>query len=576
MIRATIPSAALLLSVLLPAQDGTVISGRLLGCDGRPMRKAQAHVIIPWEPFDRMILSTADAASDGKYRLTFDRAGLFMVYLTGVDHLNLQFPVIVDKPLTLSVSARLHSLSVPSGLEKVGIIGDFNAFSKFASVNMEKLPDGTFSAMFETKAPMFAYQVIGPFGPSGSIMAVNGTQSDDEVFDTKYYSSYKSIIRTPDSGKVRIVFDPRNMRRCSSEAELSIEGDPIMERFARISMDVERSIEMMRLAKIDEERSGRARPGVRQEWARDVGEMKAHMFLEKAPLLRQAVLLGYLRLAQEAGLPLDPDICRKAFDEIPPTSPLWALDPWVLHPAGDAAGRPGDYETYLENVLGRNPDPNLKSAVIYGELVADKEPGRARRLLDRLVREYPHSRFTESAELALSPDKKILIGKKIPSFSIPSLADQNVLIAAKSLEGKFVLIDFWATWCVACINEMENIHKAYAKFKKRNFEILSLSLDVKSQNIDLFRRNKWPMPWLHAFIEGGSENPIARTFEVDSLPRAILVDPQRTIVALDDELRGPRLDETLKRFLDEHGAAQSDRTIRGPRGGKATPPGNPR
>src|SRR5512136_642690 len=116
MIRAAIPWAALLLSVLPPAQDGTVISGRLLGCDGKPMRKAQAHVLIPWEPFDRMILSTADAASDGKYRLMFDRAGLFMVYLTGVDHLNLQFPVIVDKPLTLSVSARLRSLSVPSDL----------------------------------------------------------------------------------------------------------------------------------------------------------------------------------------------------------------------------------------------------------------------------------------------------------------------------------------------------------------------------------------------------------------------------------------------------------------------------
>ncbi len=526
------------------------------------MKKAQVHLIVPWEEFDRMILTSADAAPDGTYRLTFDRIGLFMIYFTGVDHLNLQIPLIVDKPLTLSVSARLRSFSVPSELENVGIIGDFNAFSKYASLKMEKQLDGTFSSGFEIKAPTFTYQIIGPFGPSGTVMAINGTQSDDDIFDTKYYSSYKSVVRLPESGKVRIVFDPRKLRRCSSEAEFHFDSEPILERFARISMEVEARIEKIRLAKIEEEKSGQEKPVVRDEWARDVDKIKARIVREKETLLRQALLIGYLRLAQKAGLPLNPELCRRALDEIPPTSTLWDLEPWVLRPAGQVSGRLDEYEAYLENALERNPDPNLKAALIYGELVAAKEPEKAKRLLDRLVKEYPRSRFTEPAQLALSPDKKIFIGKKIPSFSFPSLADPNILITKDGLKGKFVLIDFWATWCVVCVGEMENIHNAYDKYKKSNFEILSLSLDVKSQNITLFRRNKWPMPWLHAFIEGGSKNPIAKTFEVDGLPRLILVDPQGMIVALDDELRGPRLDVTLNRFLSKPRTVSPDRGAR--------------
>jgi hypothetical protein len=104
---------------------------------------------------------------------------------------------------------------------------------------------------------------------------------------------------------------------------------------------------------------------------------------------------------------------------------------------------------------------------------------------------------------------------------------------------------------------MENVHKAYARFKDRNFEILSLSLDERSQNIALFRLKKWPMPWLHVFLEGGSENPVAKAFEVDSLPRVILVDPSGTIVALGEDLSGSKLEATLSRFLTKPGTTAS-------------------
>ena len=540
------------------AQAQSVISGRLLGCDGKPMKKAQVHLIIPWEEYDRMIGTSADVNPDGTYRLTFDRTGMFMVYFTGVDHLNIEIPLVVDKPGSFSISARLRSLSVPSELKEAGIIGDFNAFSKYASVPMNKQSDGTFCSEFEANGPTFSYQIMGPFGRSGRIMGINGTQSDDYIFDKKYLGSYKSVIKTPESGKIRIVFDPRKLTQCPTGGEFHFEGRPLLEKFALIALDVEARIEKVRLAKAEEEKSGIVKPCVRKEWAEGIDDFKAKIAVEKEPLLRQALLIGYLRLTQTAAVPLNPELCRKALDEIPPNSTLWDLEPWVLRPAGQASGRLDQYEAYLEKALKENPDPNLKAALIYGELQAAGDPEKARALLDRLAREYPKSRFTDSAQTTLSPDKKILVGRKIPAFSLPSLEDQSVVYTNESLKGKYVLIDFWATWCVACVGEMENVHKAYARFKDKNLEILSISLDVKSQNIALFRRNKWPMPWLHSFLEAGVKNPIAKEFEVDSLPRVILIDPDGTVVAMGEDLYGSKLETTLARFLAKHGEASSD------------------
>ncbi len=540
--------------VLIPAlfaQPQSVISGRLVGCDGKPMKKGQVHLIVPWENFDRMILTSADVASDGTYRLTLDRTGLYMVYFTGVDHLNLEFPVMLEKPLTVSISARLRSFSPPAEIKEVGIIGDFNAFSKYASGTMNKQPDGTYWSEFETKAPTFSYQVVGPFGPLGKLMAVNGTQSDDYVFDKKYLTSYRSVIKTAGGGKIRIVFDPKKLSQCPSEAELRFEGNPLVEQFARISMDIEKGIEKIKLAREEEPKPGKGTASIRDNWAKDLDNLKNRMSGEKDPLLRQALLIGYLRLANTAGITLESDLASQVLDEIPPTSPVWDLDPWVFRSAGHVPGQEGKYEAYLEKVLEQNPDPNLKAALLYGELSSVKEPEKARRLLERLVKNYPNSRFTESARRSFSPEKKVQVGGKLPTFSVQSFDDAKVAFSNASLKGKYFLLDFWATWCVACVAEMGNIHQAYAKFKNKGFEILSLSLDLDPKNISRFRRDKWKMPWLHAYVEGGGDSAIAKDFEVDGLPRSILIDPKGTILASGEDLRGSKLERTLSGFLGD-------------------------
>ncbi|OGU28176.1 MAG: hypothetical protein A2X66_08690 [Ignavibacteria bacterium GWA2_54_16] len=94
---------------------------------------------------------------------------------------------------------------------------------------------------------------------------------------------------------------------------------------------------------------------------------------------------------------------------------------------------------------------------------------------------------------------------------------------------------------------METLHKAYEKFKSKNFEILSLSLDRKADDVAQFRNDKWKMPWLHTFVT--NDKQVTNAFEVVAIPRPVLVDTDGKIVALDADLRGEQLEVTIARFL---------------------------
>jgi hypothetical protein len=99
---------------------------------------------------------------------------------------------------------------------------------------------------------------------------------------------------------------------------------------------------------------------------------------------------------------------------------------------------------------------------------------------------------------------------------------------------------------------MEHLHKAYEKFKSKNFEILSFSFDAKPEDVVKFRKDKWKMPWHHVFLEKGFEHPVAKEFEVIGIPKPILVDGNTgKILAIEGELRGQNLEKTLSKILGE-------------------------
>ena len=94
------------------------------------------------------------------------------------------------------------------------------------------------------------------------------------------------------------------------------------------------------------------------------------------------------------------------------------------------------------------------------------------------------------------------------------------------------------------------MHAAWAKFKGKPFDILSLSFDRKVEHIAPFRAEPaTPMPWKHAFIEGGFQNPLSEAYGVKGIPKPVLIGPDGRIVASGSDLRGENLVKTLAKFL---------------------------
>ncbi len=142
-----------------------------------------------------------------------------------------------------------------------------------------------------------------------------------------------------------------------------------------------------------------------------------------------------------------------------------------------------------------------------------------------------------------------LLGRLVPTFAWPSMADSATIISPLSLQGSVVLIDLWGTWCAPCRREMPFLHEAYARFHARGFEIVSVSFDISPGKVAAFRRDQFPMPWQHVYATSAIEAEATRIFRVDNFPRTVLIGRDGIVLRADTGLRGPALAATLDSAL---------------------------
>lgn len=136
--------------------------------------------------------------------------------------------------------------------------------------------------------------------------------------------------------------------------------------------------------------------------------------------------------------------------------------------------------------------------------------------------------FVAVATLAMMADSVVLAKANITvGSSFPSLRGREMLsgksFRLQRLKGKVVLIDFWATWCPACVKDLKNKQRVYQEYHDRGLEIVSISLDKNSKRLRDFAR-KNDMDWYHLWDGKGWKSPMVKMCGIPHIPMAYVLD----------------------------------------------------
>lgn len=207
--------------------------------------------------------------------------------------------------------------------------------------------------------------------------------------------------------------------------------------------------------------------------------------------------------------------------------------------------------TYIDQLLSRIPQGSNTNKLALGGVIAAAESQKsplyaayAKKYIELFGEEHPQ----QAAALAQKIEKanRLAMGAEAPDFTQETPEGES--LALSDLRGKYVLIDFWASWCGPCRRENPNVVRLYDEYKEARFTILGVSLDKD--------RGRWlkaieddGLTWHHVSDLKGWQNAVAQDYEVRAIPHTLLVDPEGVIIG--KNLRGASLENKLQELFGD-------------------------
>jgi peroxiredoxin len=197
--------------------------------------------------------------------------------------------------------------------------------------------------------------------------------------------------------------------------------------------------------------------------------------------------------------------------------------------------------------INKHPDYFI-SLVALNEVIGPlpSDVPALKRLYNKLDKQIQQTPAGIKTKTTLDKFDAVSIGRVAPAFAAPDTSGKTISLS--DYRGKYVLLDFWASWCMPCREENPMVVVAYKQFKDKNFDVLQVSLDQPGKKDAWIKAiHQDGLTWQHVSDLKYWNNEVAQLYMVKSIPQNFLIDPNGKIVAAN--LRGTALINKLASLL---------------------------
>ncbi len=512
---------ALLFTNLTPAQGKTdlTIKGKLFGSDGKPMQKAAVYVFDDALSY-YMSTTPVAVASDGSFELKLKNSGMYSFTFSGLGHSQFMISIpIFELKGTSEVEVKLSAAKPFIKKDLVGFRS--NAGTDFFLPEMVQVSkDGKFRFKLNKQIDTLLVQLVPKaYYPSTGFPYPGASYLSDSTGG--YHTAFFNV-----KPGFEIVIDPATLPKVVGYNSPEI-------KFKNDEFDLQTLYTVSEKAGIE----------FREDNKRNFDYYMDIFINSKNKVAREMAAMKLYEFNIGNDYPLVENL-DEVLSMITPESAGWSRSFYSCRDIIESMEKE-DQIKYLERMFDYHGD-DVKSYILY--YFKEKQG---------LVSTEKYTEFYEKfKKLVTDPKYQYAINdlkppvplaeQKLVDFTVKTIDGKD--FSPKQLSGKYFLIDFWGTWCMPCLAEIPALEKAYAKYKSKGFEIISLAFGSPEEDFKNLRKTN-PMPWLHALLSDADSENIGTLYNVEFIPKMLLISPDGKIVANEETLRDGGLEKKLEELL---------------------------